>query len=224
MNGNRVYEDSYQHKGMRQQLIDELRRKGINDESVLQAINKVPRHYFLDTAFQHIAYQNRAFKILAKQTISHPYTVAFQTSLLEIKKFDKVLEVGTGSAYQSCILATLGAMVYTIERQRILYDFISNSFSYITHFPTIKRFYGDGYEGLPSYAPFDKIIVTAGAPFIPEKLIEQLKVGGIMIIPVGQDQQQIMQKVVKKENNEIEVTNLGDFEFVPMLDGKEQLG
>lgn len=212
-------EDSYLHKGMRAQLVESLRKKGIKDEKVLAAINAVPRHFFLDTAFERIAYEDRAFQILAKQTISHPYTVAFQTELLEIKKFDKVLEIGTGSAYQSCVLAEMGAQVFSIERQRELYDFV-NKFFYIKKYATIKRFYGDGYIGLASYAPFDKIIVTAGAPYIPEKLIEQLKPGGIFVIPVGDDNGQRMLKITKEIDHKVVTEELGNFEFVPMLEGK----
>lgn len=214
-------EDTYLHKGLRAKLIDTLREKGIKDEKVLAAMNVVPRHFFLDTAFERIAYENRAFQILAQQTISHPYTVAFQTELLEVKKFDKVLEIGTGSAYQSCVLAEMGAQVFTIERQRALYDFINN-FSYVKKYATIKRFYGDGYIGLASYAPFDKIIVTAGAPYVPEKLVEQLKPGGILVIPVGDDNGQRMLKISKEIDHKIITQELGDFEFVPMLEGKNK--
>jgi protein-L-isoaspartate(D-aspartate) O-methyltransferase len=213
-------EDTYLHKGMRKQLVDTLRNKGIKDEKVLAAINNVPRHFFLDTAFERIAYEDRAFEILAKQTISHPFTVAFQTELLQIKKFDKVLEIGTGSAYQSCVLAELGAMVFSIERQRELYDFVEKKFSFIKKYPTIKRFYGDGYVGLPTFAPFDKIIVTAGAPFVPEKLIEQLKPGGIFVIPVGDENGQRMLKITKEIDHKIITEELGDFDFVPMLEGR----
>ena len=213
-------EDTYLHKGMRKQLVDTLRNKGIKDEKVLAAINSVPRHFFLDTAFERIAYEDRAFEILAKQTISHPFTVAFQTELLQIKKFDKVLEIGTGSAYQSCVLAELGAMVFSIERQRELYDFVEKKFSFIKKYPTIKRFYGDGYVGLPTFAPFDKIIVTAGAPFVPEKLIEQLKPGGIFVIPVGDENGQRMLKITKEIDHKIITEELGDFDFVPMLEGR----
>lgn len=212
-------EDSYLHKGMRAKLVTTLREKGIKDEKVLAAINAVPRHFFLDTAFERIAYEDRAFQILAKQTISHPFTVAFQTELLEIKKFDKVLEIGTGSAYQSCVLAELGAQVFSIERQRELYDFV-NKFFYIKKYATIKRFYGDGYVGLPSYAPFDKIIVTAGAPYVPEKLIEQLKPGGIFVIPVGDEKGQRMLRITKEIDHKIITEELGNFDFVPMLEGK----
>lgn len=213
-------EDTYLHKGMRKQLVETLRSKGIKDEKVLAAINAVPRHFFLDTAFERIAYEDRAFEILAKQTISHPFTVAFQTELLQIKKFDKVLEIGTGSAYQSCILAEMGAMVFSIERQRELFDYVDKKFSFIKKYPTIKRFYGDGYVGLPTYAPFDKIIVTAGAPFVPEKLVEQLKPGGIFVIPVGDENGQRMLKITKEIDHKIITEELGNFDFVPMLEGR----
>lgn len=213
-------EDTYLHKGMRKQLVETLRSKGIKDEKVLVAINAVPRHFFLDTAFERIAYEDRAFEILAKQTISHPFTVAFQTELLQIKKFDKVLEIGTGSAYQSCILAEMGAMVFSIERQRELFDYVDKKFSFIKKYPTIKRFYGDGYVGLPTYAPFDKIIVTAGAPFVPEKLVEQLKPGGIFVIPVGDENGQRMLKITKEIDHKIITEELGNFDFVPMLEGR----
>lgn len=213
-------EDTYLHKGMRKQLVETLRSKGIKDEKVLAAINAVPRHFFLDTAFERIAYEDRAFEILAKQTISHPFTVAFQTELLQIKKFDKVLEIGTGSAYQSCVLAEMGAMVFSVERQRELFDYVDKKFSFIKKYPTIKRFYGDGYVGLPTYAPFDKIIVTAGAPFVPEKLVEQLKPGGIFVIPVGDENGQRMLKITKEIDHKIITEELGNFDFVPMLEGR----
>lgn len=214
-------EDSYLHKGMRAQLVGKLRDMGIKDDRVLAAINTVPRHFFLDTAFQHIAYENRAFQILAQQTISHPFTVAFQTELLQIKKFDKVLEIGTGSAYQSCILAELGAQVFTVERQRALYDHVG-TFSYLKKYPSIKRFYGDGYVGLPSYAPFDKVIVTAGAPFVPDALTQQLKPGGILVIPVGDGNGQRMLRITKEIDHKLKADDLGPFEFVPMLEGKNK--
>lgn len=213
-------EDSYVHKGMRAQLIVKLREMGIRDERVLTAMNVVPRHFFLDTAFQHIAYENRAFQILAHQTISHPYTVAFQTELLEIKKFDKVLEIGTGSGYQTCILAELGAQVFTIERQRLLYDYF-DKYTYRRKYPSIKPFYGDGYLGLPSYAPFDKIIVTAGAPYVPDALTQQLKPGGILVIPVGDGAGQRMLRITKEIDHKLRVDDLGPFDFVPMLEGKD---
>lgn len=216
---NKPKDDNYLHKGLRRQLVLQLREKGIRDERVLAAIEAIPRHFFLDPAFERIAYEDRAFPITAGQTISQPYTVAYQTQLLEIKKFDKVLEIGTGSAYQACVLAEMGAMVYSVERQKELYDFVGKFF-FIGRYPNIKRFYGDGYEGLPSFAPFDKVIVTAAAPFIPPKLVEQLKPGGIMVIPVGDDNGQKMLRIRKLEDGSIQEEELGDFVFVPMLTGK----
>lgn len=212
-------EDNYLHKGLRKQLVQSLREKGIQDERVLAAIEAIPRHFFLDPAFERQAYEDRAFPITAGQTISQPYTVAYQTQLLEIKKFDKVLEIGTGSAYQACVLAELGVSLFTIERQKALYDYVGQFF-FIKHYPNIKRFYGDGYEGLPSYAPFDKILVTAAAPFIPPKLVEQLKPGGIMIIPVGDEVGQKMLRITKDVDGTTHIEERGDFSFVPMLSGK----
>lgn len=212
-------DDDYRHKGLRKQLVTILREKGIHDEQVLAAIGAIPRHFFLDPAFERVAYEDRAFPIVAQQTISQPYTVAFQSQLLEVKKFDKVLEIGTGSAYQACVLAELGAMVYSIERQKALYDFVGKFF-FLKKYPNIKRFYGDGYEGLPSYAPFDKVIITAAAPFIPPKLVEQLKPGGIMVAPVGNEDGQKMMRITKDSNGNVHEEELGDFSFVPMLTGK----
>ncbi|MBS1689557.1 MAG: protein-L-isoaspartate(D-aspartate) O-methyltransferase [Bacteroidetes bacterium] len=212
-------EDSYLQKGLRKQLVQTLREKGIQDERVLAAIEAIPRHFFLDPAFERQAYEDRAFPITAGQTISQPYTVAYQTQLLEIKKFDKVLEIGTGSAYQACVLAELGVSLFTIERQRALYDYVGQFF-FIKNYPNIKRFYGDGYEGLPSYAPFDKILVTAAAPFIPPKLVEQLKPSGIMVIPVGDDTGQKMLRITKDTDGTTHIEERGDFSFVPMLTGK----
>jgi protein-L-isoaspartate(D-aspartate) O-methyltransferase len=214
-------EDNYRHKGLRKQLVEGLREKGIHDERVLAAIEAIPRHFFLDPAFERAAYEDRAFPIAADQTISQPYTVAYQTQLLGLKKFDKVLEIGTGSAYQACVLAELGAMVYSIERQKALYD-ITGQFFFLKNYPNIKRFYGDGYEGLPSFAPFDKVIVTAAAPFVPPKLVEQLKPGGVMVIPVGDDEGQKMMRIVKNADGSISEEVLGDFVFVPMLGGKNK--
>ncbi|MCB0700420.1 MAG: protein-L-isoaspartate(D-aspartate) O-methyltransferase [Chitinophagales bacterium] len=214
-------EDTYLHKGLRKNLIDTLKKKGIKDARVLDAINAIPRHFFLDPAFERKAYEDRAFPIAAGQTISQPYTVAYMTELLEIKKFDKVLEIGTGSAYQACVLAEMGATVYSIERQKELYDYIGKFF-FLKNYPSIKRFYGDGYQGLKTYAPFDKVIVTAAAPYVPEKLIEQLKPGGIMMIPVGSDGAQKMLRITKDKDGNIHEEELGDFSFVPMLGGKEQ--
>jgi protein-L-isoaspartate(D-aspartate) O-methyltransferase len=214
-------DDTYFHKGLRKQLIQTLREKGIQDEKVLAAIEAIPRHFFLDTAFERIAYEDRAFPIAAHQTISQPYTVAFQSQLLEIKKFDKILEIGTGSAYQSCVLAELGAQVFSIERQKELFDQVGKFF-FINKYPNVRRFYGDGYEGLPSYAPFDKVIITAAAPFVPPKLIAQLKPGGFMVAPVGDDQGQKMMKITKLPDGSTRQEILGDFSFVPMLEGKNK--
>ncbi|MBL7717530.1 MAG: protein-L-isoaspartate(D-aspartate) O-methyltransferase [Flavipsychrobacter sp.] len=214
-------QDDYRHKGLRKQLVDILREKGIKDEKVLAAIEAIPRHFFLDPAFERQAYEDRAFPILADQTISQPYTVAYQSQLLEIKKFDKVLEIGTGSAYQACVLAELGALVYSIERQKKLYDYIGEFF-FIKKYPNIKRMYGDGYEGAPSFAPFDKVIVTAAAPYIPPKLIEQLKPGGIAVIPVGDDEGQKMMRITKDKDGSVHEEELGDFSFVPMLTGRNK--
>ena len=220
-------EDSYLQKGLRKQLVQLLREKTIDDqraltdERVLTAIEAVPRHFFLDPAFERQAYENRAFPITAGQTISHPFTVAYQTQLLEIRKFDKVLEIGTGSAYQACVLAEMGVSLYTIERQKELYDYVGQFF-FIKNYPNIKRFYGDGFEGLPSFAPFDKIIITCGAPFIPPKLIQQLKPGGIMVIPVGEDSKQRMLRITKDKDGKIVEEETGEFSFVPMLQGRNK--
>lgn len=215
----RKYEDSYKHKGLRKQLVDGLREKGITDEAVLNAINNIPRHFFLDTAFDAIAYQDRAFPITEGQTISQPYTVAYQTQLLEVSPFDKILEIGTGSAYQSCVLAELGAQVYTIERQKKLFEQIK-TFPFVKKYPTIRFFYGDGFEGLPTFAPFDKVIVTAAAPYIPEKLVQQMKIGGKMVIPVGGQEGQRMLRLIKTSDRDYEQETYDNFSFVPMLSGK----
>jgi protein-L-isoaspartate(D-aspartate) O-methyltransferase len=212
-------EDNYMHKGMRKQLVQLLRTKGIKDERVLTAIETVPRHFFLDTAFERQAYEDRAFPIVADQTISQPFTVACQTQLLELKKFDKVLEIGTGSAYQASVIAEMGYTLFTIERQRALYDHVSK-FSFLNKYPNIKRFFGDGFEGLPSYAPFDKVLITCGAPFIPPKLLEQLKPGGIMVIPVGEGAKQKMLRITKDRDGNVTEEDMGSFSFVPMLAGK----
>jgi protein-L-isoaspartate(D-aspartate) O-methyltransferase len=217
----RVVSDSYRHKGLRKQLVESIRNKGITDERVLQAILEIPRHYFIDSAFDQIAYEDRAFPIAEGQTISQPYTVAYQTQLLEINPHEKVLEVGTGSAYQATVLAMMAAQVYTIERQKRLYDH-NKQFAYLRSFPAIRYFYGDGYQGLPTYAPFDKIIVTAAAPSIPEKLIEQLKPGGKMVIPVGEGKVQQMLRIFKDSSGLIHEEIFDDFSFVPMLQGKNK--
>ncbi|MCF6406985.1 protein-L-isoaspartate(D-aspartate) O-methyltransferase [Chitinophaga filiformis] len=216
----RRYEDSYKQKGLRRQLVDSIRQKGITDENVLTAINNIPRHYFLDTAFEGIAYEDRAFPIGEGQTISQPYTVAYQSQLLEVKPFEKVLEIGTGSCYQACVLAELKANVFTIERQKRLFDLVKQ-FPFKSKYPTIRFFYGDGYEGLPTYAPFDKILVTAAAPQIPEKLLQQLKVGGKMVIPVGGQEVQRMLRITKISDTEYDQEMFDNFSFVPMLAGKK---
>jgi len=214
-------EDNYLQKGLRKQLVQLLKDKGIKDERVLAAIGAVPRHFFLDPAFERQAYEDRAFPIVAGQTISQPFTVAYQTQLLNLKKFDKVLEVGTGSAYQACVLAEMGISLFTIERQKALYDHVGQFF-FLKKYSNIKRFYGDGFEGLPSFAPFDKILITCGAPFIPPRLLEQLKPGGIMVVPVGDDGKQKMLYVTKDANGNIKEEEMGDFSFVPMLQGKNK--
>jgi len=215
----RNFEDTYRHKGLRKKLIDSLRDKGITNENVLNAMMNIPRHFFLDTALEHIAYQDRAFPIGEGQTISQPYTVAFQTQLLEITPFQKVLEIGTGSAYQAMVLAEMRASVFTIERQKKLFD-LNKSFVLRSKYPSIKFFYGDGFEGLPTYAPFDKVIITAAAPFIPPKLIEQLKTGGKMVIPVDDNGVQKMMRITKNEDGTLEEETFSDFSFVPMLKGR----
>ncbi len=210
-------EDSFMHKGMRRKLVEEIRSKGISDEQVLDAIGAIPRHLFMDNTFVQFAYVDKAFPIAVGQTISQPYTVAFQTQALELKKYDKVLEVGTGSGYQAAVLCRMGASVYTIERQKALYDFARNllpGLGYRPHF-----FYGDGYLGLPTYGPFDKIIVTAGASFIPEPLKQQLKIGGIMVIPVGERDLQIMKIITRLSETEYREEDKGGFIFVPLLTG-----
>lgn len=215
----RRVEDSYRHKGLRHQLVKLLRTKGIGDEAVLDAIDRIPRHFFLDSGFDQIAYEDRAFPIGEGQTISQPYTVAYQTQLLEIKPHDKVLEIGTGSVYQASVLAEMGARVYTIERQRKLYE-LNRNYVLKSKYPNIKFFYGDGFEGLPTYAPFDKIIITAAAPFIPPKLVDQLKPKGIMVLPLDDNDRQRMLKLTKNEDGSVLEEYYDYFSFVPMLSGK----
>lgn len=211
--------DTYRHKGMRKKLVEEIKSKGISDENVLKAIETVPRHFFMDTSFTEIAYQDKPFPIGCGQTISQPYTVAFQTQLLEVKKGMKVLEVGTGSGYQACILETMGAKVFTIERIRELYINTKKFFQEYGY--KSKIFYGDGYKGLPTFAPFDRIIVTAAAPEIPEALLQQLKTGGILVIPVDESSgTQIMKKVIKTNNDSYTEEQHGYFRFVPLLKNK----
>jgi len=210
--------DSFRHQGLRKQLIEHLASKGIYDLEVLSAMNKIPRHLFMDNAFVNFSYQDKAFPIGAGQTISQPYTVAFQSQLLDIKPYEKVLEVGTGSGYQAAVLFLLNAEVFTIERQRKLFiktkDFLP-SLGYNCMF-----IYGDGYKGMPNFAPFDKIIITCGAPFIPEDLLAQLKVGGRMVAPIGDGNIQVMHLIEKISETENRVTTHGEFSFVPMLNDK----
>ena len=216
----RKTEDTYRHKGLRKKLVDGIRAKGITDENVLKAINNIPRHFFLDSAFDEVAYEDKAFPIAEGQTISQPYTVAYQSQLLEVRPFHKVLEIGTGSAYQACVLAEMGVQVYTIERQKKLFD-ENKQFDYLRKYPNIKFFYGDGYEGLPTFAPFDRVLVTAAAPVIPPRLIDQLKSGGMMVIPVGQGEIQRMMRITRLENGAIREEVFDNFSFVPMLEGKK---
>src|SRR5436190_8041294 len=215
----RNYEDTYRHKGLRKKLMDTLRGKGITDETALTAMNNTPRHFFLDSAFDEIAYEDRAFPISEGQTISQPYTVAYQTQLLQVKPYDKILEIGTGSIYQATVLAEMGAQVFTIERQKALFE-KTKLYIFKSKYPNLKFFFGDGYEGLPTYAPFDKVIITAAAPFIPPKLIEQLKVGGKMVIPVDEGVHQRMLRITKNAAGSFSEEAFENFSFVPMLKGK----
>ena len=203
---------------MRQKLINELRTKGITDESILSAFMEIPRHYFLDKAFSDWAYKDVAFPIDADQTISQPYTVAVQTTLLNVKKGDKILEIGTGSGYQACVLSYLGAKVYTIERQKKLFDKTSKFLQDIG-FGQVRTLYGDGYLGTPRFAPFDKILLTAAATEIPQQLIDQLKPGGIMVAPLGSGDIQQMKRIIKNTDDTIREENFGNYRFVPFLKG-----
>lgn len=214
---NRMLEDNYKQRGLRNKLVKILRNKGISDEGVLDAVGKVPRHVFFDNALLEHAYQDKAFPIGEGQTISQPYTVAFQTEKLEIQSGDKVLEIGTGSGYQACILLELGAKVYTIEYNQKLYEKVKSFLPKLGYKPYF--FLGDGSKGLLAKAPYDKIIVTAGAPVVPSALTEQLKEGGILVIPVGNRERQVMLKITKK-NGALTQEEFNHFAFVPLL-GKE---
>ena len=207
--------DSYKHKGLRKQLVDTIREKGIVDEEVLNAIGKIPRHLFLDSSFLEFAYQDKPFPIGSGQTISQPYTVAFQTELLEIKPGEKVLEIGTGSGYQACVLEELGAKVFTIERQKKLYLKSKKFLAELNY--KAKIFYGDGYKGLPAFAPFDKILITAGAPELPADLTSQLKTGGMIVVPLGRGGIQVMARFIKEEDGSMRKEDHGTFRFVPLL-------
>lgn len=215
----RPTKDTYQHMGMRKNLVRSLQTKGITDEKVLDALLAVPRHFFLDSVFDEHAYEDRAFPIGEGQTISQPYTVAYQSQLLDLKPFMKVLEIGTGSAYQAVILAEIGVQVFTIERQKKLYD-SNKTFEFLKKYRNIKFFFGDGYEGLPSFAPFDRILITAAAPEIPPKLLQQLKPGGLMVIPVGAGEVQQMKRITKINDQEYREEVFDQFSFVPMLGGR----
>ena len=210
--------DSFRHQGLRKQLVEHLASKGITNLKVLNAMNKIPRHLFMDNAFVNFSYQDKAFPIGAGQTISQPYTVAFQSQLLEIKPYEKVLEVGTGSGYQAAVLSLLDAEVFTIERQREL--FLKTKKFLPTLGYNCMFVYGDGYKGMPKFAPFDKIIITCGAPFIPEDLVAQLKVGGRMVAPIGDGDTQVMHLIEKISETETRITTHGEFSFVPMLNDK----
>jgi protein-L-isoaspartate(D-aspartate) O-methyltransferase len=212
--------DGYRHKGLRKKLVDSIRDKGILNVEVLEAIGRVPRHLFMDSSFINFSYTDKAFPISAGQTISQPYTVAFQTELLETKKHLKVLEVGTGSGYQTAVLLELGARVYTIERQRQLFLEAQKTLGPLNYKPAF--FYGDGYEGLPSFEPFDRILVTAAASEIPQSLLNQLAIGGILVIPEGDRKGQKMIRVIREAQDQFQRTEHGHFSFVPLLRGKNQ--
>ncbi len=203
---------------MRRQLVRELSDRGIKSKQVLDCFEAIPRHYFLDNAFAEQAYSNTAFQIGSGQTISHPYTVAYQTELLDIQKGEKILEIGSGSGFQTCVLCEMGAKVFSVERHKELHLKAKNIVRQLKY--NARLSFGDGYKGLPTFAPFDKIIITCGAPEIPEELVNQMKVGGIMIIPIGEGVEQQMKKIVKISDGEITIEDFGVFKFVPMLENK----
>jgi protein-L-isoaspartate(D-aspartate) O-methyltransferase len=210
--------DTSKHQGLRKQLVSLLKEKGIVDLAVLNAISKIPRHLFLNSSFEDYAYQDKAFPISANQTISQPYTVAFQTQLLEVRKDHKILEIGTGSGYQTAVLCMMGAKVYSIERQTELFKQTAALLPKLGIRPKHLSF-GDGYKGLPNHAPFDSIIVTAGAPIIPQALMAQLKIGGKLVIPLGEENQ-IMTVLIRKNETQFEKQECGEFKFVPLLENK----
>lgn len=213
-----LFNDTTRYQQLRYRLVNEVRRKGITDESVLDAVRTVPRHLFIPEDLREHAYEDRPIPIGEGQTISQPYTVAYQTQLLKIKIADKVLEIGTGSMYQACVLSAMGALVYTIERQKKLFN-KTNGMAYTQACPGIRLFFGDGFQGLPDYAPFDKILITAAAPMVPPKLVEQLKPGGLMVLPLGRGNTQTMMRVTKRDNGRISEQYFNNFSFVPMLEG-----
>jgi len=212
-------EDNFRHKGLRKRLVGIIKEKGITDEAVLEAIGDIPRHYFFDPAFVESAYEDKAFQIGEGQTISQPYTVAYQSQLLEVQKRDKVLEVGTGSGYQACVLAHMGAKVFTIERHKKLFE-SAKALMEKMHITNVRFFYGDGFEGLASFAPFDKILITAAVPELPLKLLEQLRIGGFLVMPYGKGNVQHMQRIIKIDEGKYEKEEYDSFKFVPMLKGK----
>ena len=216
----REFIDTSHAEKERRHLVNGIREKGITDERVLEAIYNIPRHFFMPDNLQQNAYVDKAFPIGEGQTISQPYTVAYQTQLLDVKPYNRLLEIGTGSAYQAVILAELAAEVYSIERQQKLYN-RSKLFSYLRMFNNLHLFYGDGYQGLPAYAPFDRILITAAAPHVPHALIEQLKNGGKMVLPLGQELPQKMIRILRLENGDIKREEFDEFSFVPMLEGTE---
>jgi protein-L-isoaspartate(D-aspartate) O-methyltransferase len=209
-----MFVDSFKHKGMRRLMIEHLRSKGISDQRVLDAMNNVPRHFFMDSSLDTLAYEDKALEILCKQTISQPSTVAFQTQLLEVSPFEKVLEIGTGSGYQTSVLCFLKARVYSIERFKPLHNSAQMVFDALKIRP--KCFFGDGYLGLPAFAPFDKVLITCAAPSLPKELVKQMKIGGVMVVPIGEGTQ-TMYRIKKLSETEIDVQSYGEFKFVPML-------
>jgi protein-L-isoaspartate(D-aspartate) O-methyltransferase len=220
--GKPIHTDDYRTKGLRKQLVDSIAEKGITDVNVLEALRKVPRHFFLDPSLDKIAYEDRAFPIGEGQTISQPFTVAYQSELLEVKPGDKVLEIGTGSAYQATILAAMGAEVYTIERQQKLFDKVAADYPFANEYTNIRFYLGDGFKGLPKLAPFDKVLVTAAAPYVPQPLLDQLKPGGFLVIPVDEGDAQRMKRIIKKDDGRL-IEELYDlFHLVPMLKGKNK--
>ena len=211
-------DDSLRHQGMRRKLVEEIRKKGISNEAVLEAIGSVPRHLFLDQAFLEFAYQDKAFPIEAGQTISQPYTVAYQSQLLLPERGMKVLEIGTGSGYQTSILFKLGLKVFSIERHKVLYTKTQKLLSDLNY--NVRLSYGDGFKGLPAYAPFDRVLITCAVREIPQELVRQLKPGGIMVLPLGPENEQVMTTVIKKDDQQTEVISFERFRFVPMLENK----
>ena len=216
---NRI--DTFQHQGLRKQLVAILKNKGITKPEVLDAVMRIPRHYFMDSAFLSFAYADQAFPIGSGQTISQPYTVAFQTELLDLKPGMKILEIGTGSGYQTAVLTTMGMKVFTVERQRNLYKTAVKILGDLHS--TAKCFYGDGYKGLPAFGPFDRVLVTCGAPHVPPDLLPQMKTGGIMVLPIGEGESQVMTRLVKQPDGTMVTTTHGDFRFVPMLPDKQAM-